>query len=423
MKNQRALTLFALIIAVIFSITEASAQNIPPQPKALKSTVILVSIDGYRADYITKYPTATLSMLAHEGVRAKWMIPSYPSLTFPNHYAIATGLYPEHNGITGNSIYDPDFKAIFSLGKREEVQNGRWWWGEPIWVTAEKQGQKSAAFFFPGTEAEIASKRPTFFKTFNDKVPNFERIDTVLTWLDLPEENRPTLITTYFSDVDHAGHDSGPESNEVKLAIEEVDKSLHRLVSGLILRGIYDKVNIIIVSDHGMTRQNPVDTIILDDYFDLKDADEIVWNGTLVSIYPKAEMADKIYNSLKSQNIKHASVYRKSEVPSRFNYNQGKRIGDIVVMADEGWYITSKSRHRPPQKSGTNGIAYRGAHGYDNQLESMRAFFVGHGPAFKSNKVTEPFNNVDVYNIIANILKLKPTLNDGSDKGVKAVLK
>ena len=253
----------------------------------LRRTLILISIDGFRADYFEKYQHPNLNALAVEGVRAKWMTPSYPSLTFPNHYTIATGLYPEDHGIVGNDIYDPEFKAAFSMNKREEVQDGRWWGGEPIWITAEKQGQRASATFFPGSEAEIEGKRPTFWKPFDNNVSDAERVDGLLSLIDLPAAQRPTFLTLYFSDIDHAGHESSPDSPEMAQAMTVVDSALDRLVRGLRSRNIYDQVNIIIVSDHGMAPVVPTDVVILDDYFPAKEAERVVWGSQVTSIFPK----------------------------------------------------------------------------------------------------------------------------------------
>ncbi len=411
---------FIAAIALLIVAFLVATQIKPKQTEGLKPTVILISLDGFKPDYLNKYPAPTLSLLAKQGVRAKWMTPSYPSLTFPNHYAIATGLYPDHNGIVANNMYSAEFNETFSMSKREEVENGRWWLGEPIWVTAEKQGQRAAAFFFPGTEAEIAGKRPSIWKRFDDNFPNFERVDTVLSWLDKPLAERPTMITLYFSDVDHGGHDAGPDSQTVKEAIARVDQAMNRLVEGLKARGILDSVNLVIVSDHGMARMNPRDVVVLDDYFDSGQARRLVWNSAMLQIFPKPGTEESIFSSLKAK-APHVSVYRKAEIPARFNYGTSSRIGDIVVMADEGWALSSRERYRPAPVSET--VIYKGGHGYDNQLESMRALFIGHGAAFKQGQVVEPFANVDVYNVMARILGLKPAPNDGNPETVKALLR
>ncbi|MDX2030594.1 MAG: ectonucleotide pyrophosphatase/phosphodiesterase [Blastocatellia bacterium] len=412
--------MFIVLVAFICPLL-ATAQ--PALIKDLKPTVILISIDGYRADYLEKYPSPTLGRLAKEGVRAKWMTPSFPSLTFPNHYAIATGLYPDHNGIVANNIYDPEFKQLFTMAKRAEVENGRWWLGEPIWVTAEKQGQRAAAYFFPGTEAEIGGRRPSHWKVFDDKVPNFDRVDTVLGWLDLPAAERPTMITMYFSDVDHAGHDAGPDSEAVREAILTVDRSLARLVEGVTARGIFGQVNLILVSDHGMARVDPRQVVVLDDHFDAALAETIVWSGTMVHIFPKPGKGDAIHAALKTKAPAHITVHRKQEMPARLHYGTSRRVGELVVVSDEGWTMSSRDRYRPVTVAEGAAVPIRGAHGFDPELASMRAFFVAHGAAVKSATVVEPFANVDAYNIMTRILGLKPAANDGGEAAAKAVLR
>jgi predicted AlkP superfamily pyrophosphatase or phosphodiesterase len=385
----------------------------------LKPTVILVAIDGFHPDYLQKYRAPHLQELARTGVRAKWLIPSYPTLTFPNFYTIATGLHPQNHGIVGNSIYDPGFNATFGLSKREEVSNGRWWGGEPIWVTAEKQGQRAATYFFPGSEAEIGGVRPTFRQNFDEKVPDFQRVDTVLSWLDLPTAQRPTFFTLYFEEIDKAGHDAGPDSPAVANAVTDVDAALGRLMAGLWRRGIYHRVNLVVVSDHGMAPLKPTDVVLLDDYFDFKRAQQIVWSSQVVGIFPRQGEEEAIYNALKDKLL-HAQVYRKADVPARFHYTRGPRIAPIICIADEGWAITQRSRYNEA-RARTQGT--RGAHGYDNQLESMRAIFVAHGPVFKGATVVEPFSNTEVYGMMTGVLGLKPAPNDGSSVTLHEVLR
>jgi predicted AlkP superfamily pyrophosphatase or phosphodiesterase len=386
--------------------------------KNLKPTVILISLDGFRADYLDKYPSPMLNKLAKAGVRAKWLIPSFPTKTFPNHYTIATGLYPEHHGIIENNIYD--FNTIFSLGKREEVQNSRWWLGEPIWVTAEKQGQRAGAFFFPGTEAEIGGKRPTFWKQYDGKIPNSERVAQVLQWIDLPKNERPTFYTLYFSDTDDDGHDFSPDSEEVKNAVAKVDGDLKQLYDGLKQRKIEKKVNLIIVSDHGMATVNQSNVVKLDDYFNFEDTERILWTGEIVQIFPKENKLDEIAAKLK--NVSNATCWKKAEIPARFHYNKGDRIAPIVCSANEGWILTSDARYAEAQKR-PNFARPRGAHGYDNQLASMRALFIAHGKAFRKKKVVEPFENVEIYNLMCKILRLTPAKNDGNFQKVKDLLR
>jgi len=387
--------------------------------KDLKPTVILISLDGFRPDYLDKYQPNTLNRLAKNGIRAKWMIPSFPTKTFPNHYTIATGLYPEHHGIIENNIYD--FGAVFTLGNREEVQNSRWWLGEPIWVTAEKQGQKAGAFFFPGTEAEIMGVRPTFWKTYDGKIPNETRVDTILSWLDLPIKERPTIYTLYFSDTDDAGHAFSPDSKEVAGAVARIDRDLGRLIDGLKKRRIYKKINIIIVSDHGMATVNQQNAVFLDDAFDFEKAEKILWTGEIVQIFPRNGEETKIIENLKSKVI-NANCWRKSEIPARFYYNEGNRIAPIVCSANEGWVLTNRVRFEEVKKR-DGFLKPKGAHGYDNQLESMRATFIAHGAAFKRGVVVEPFENIQIYNLMSKILGLSPAKNDGNFEKVKGFLR
>ncbi|MGI8787820.1 MAG: ectonucleotide pyrophosphatase/phosphodiesterase [Pyrinomonadaceae bacterium] len=403
-----------LFVSIIFSPIRAQKPI-----EDLKPTVILISLDGFRADYLDKYQPKNLNELARDGVRAKWMTPSFPSKTFPNHYAIATGLYPEHNGIVENNIYD--FGTVFKMDDRKEVQNPRWWLGEPIWVTAEKQKQISASYFFPGTETAIEGLKPEIYRAYNGKVPDDMRVDKVLSWLDLPAEKRPTMITLYFSDTDDAGHEFSPDSEETRYAVLNVDRLIGRLMDGLKERKIDGKVNVIIVSDHGMAIENPRQTVFLDDYFDLNLADPILWADEIVQIFPKAGNEAKIYDSIK--NLQHTTCWRKEEIPARFHYADGVRVAPIVCSSQEGWLTTNHKKYDDWAAKQDSLDRPRGAHGYDNQLESMRATFIAHGAAFKTGFVAEPFENIQIYNLMCKILNLTPAKNDGDFEKVKNLLK
>ncbi len=408
-----------ILIILILSLSDfvyfANAQN---PIKDLKPTVILISLDGFRYDYIDKYKPPTLNKLAETGVRAKWMIPSFPTKTFPNHYAIATGLYPEHNGIVENNIFD--FDTVFSLGKREEVQNPRWWLGEPIWVTAQKQGQIAASYFFVGSEAPIKGMQPTYWRTYNGRVPNEMRVDKVLEWFDLPVEKRPTMISTYFSDTDDVGHEFSPDSEELKYAVMNVDRYIKRLYDGLQKRKIGDQVNLIIVSDHGMATVDYRNAVFLDDSFDFDDTERILWTGEIVQIFPKTGKLDGIYSKIK--NLEHSTCWKKADIPIRLNYNDSPRIAPIICSSEEGWITTSRKRF-DEMKDADNFDKPHGAHGYDNRYKSMQATFIAHGAAFKKGVLAEPFENVNVYNLMCKILGLKPAKNDGNFENVKNLLR
>jgi len=419
--KQRQLLMLACALLVVSLSAVGQSKTIKETIRDLQPTVILVSIDGFRYDYLDKYQPPTLRSLARDGVQAKWMIPSFPSKTFPNHYTIVTGLYPQNNGIVENSVYDKSTGVTFSMSNREEVQNGRWWLGEPIWVTAEKQGQKAAPFFWPGSEAKISGIWPTYWQPYDGKVSNDSRIDQVLSWLDLPRGKRPTFLTLYFNDVDNAGHEFSPDSTETRDAVLNVDREFAKLIAGLKARGIFSQVNLIIVSDHGMATQDPRNTIILDQLFDTNLAEKILWTAEIVSIFPKEGKEDAIFQTLKSKLPPQAKVYRKEEMPARFHYSNSPRIAPLLVLPDEGWTLTTRERFEERKAKGhSNNL--KGGHGYDNGLTSMRALFIAHGSAFKKGVVIEPFENVQVYNVMAKILRLKPAPNDGNDSIVKAAL-
>lgn len=387
--------------------------------KDLKPTVILISLDGFRYDYLDKYHAPAMEALARDGVRAKWMIPSFPTKTFPNHYTIVTGLYPEHHGIVENNVYD--FGEVFTMDKRNEVRNPKWWWGEPIWVTAEKQGQLASSYFWPGSEAKIMDTWATYWRSYNGKVPNTMRIDEVLKYLDEPVAKRPTMLVSYFSQTDDVGHEFGPDSTEMKYAVLEVDMYIKRLMDGLKARKIDNKVNVIIVSDHGMANVNVNNKTLLDDYFDFDMADKILWTNEIVQIFPKKGKTDAIYNKIK--DLAHTTCWKKEQIPARLHYNEGRRIAPIVCSSEEGWITSSHKRYDDWYKDMPERDRPRGAHGYDNKYQSMMATFIAHGEAFKKGYVAEPFENIEVYNLMCSILGLKPAKNDGDLERVKHMLK
>ncbi|MGH7491269.1 MAG: ectonucleotide pyrophosphatase/phosphodiesterase [bacterium] len=412
----------AICLALAFGISQVVLQARSQSSSArvaeiadLQSTVILIGFDGFRNDYMDKTETPNLHRLTAQGVRAEGMIPAFPSKTFPNFYTIATGLYPENNGIVGNSMFDPVFNANFKMSDRTAVEDGRWWGGEPIWVTAEKQGQKSGIFFWVGSEAEIAGVRPTFWKRYDQKVPNLDRVAQALAWLDLPVTERPRFLAIYFSDADHHGHRRGPDSPEVIKAIQELDDILGALLQGLEARGILEKVNLILVADHGMSATSTERVIYLREYIDLSMV-QIIDGSPAVTLRPLQNNEEAIYRALANAHP-NMHVYRKGSMPSRFHYSRNRRIPPILCLADEGWTINIRAANDSSRSNWDNGT-----HGYDNLLPSMRATFIAHGPAFKRGVVVKPFQNIHVYNLMAHILNLPPAPNDGSMDSVRVML-
>lgn len=388
----------------------------------LEPTVILISIDGFRADYFEKHEPPAINGLLKNGARARWMTPVFPTKTFTNHYTLVTGLYPDNHGMIENNMFDAGIGAVFGISKKEQVTDARWWGGEPIWNTAQKQGQVSASFFWPGSEAPIGGLLPKYFREYEHSTPHELRVDTVLRWLDLPRAQRPTMITTYFSDVDDAGHSYGPDDQRTKTAVLKVDASIGRLMDGLRARGVEETVSLILVSDHGMAPYRVGDGIVLDTMFDPNDVERVFWVGEFTQIFPKPGRTDAVFDAIRSKLPPNAAIHRNGNFPARYKFGMNKRIAPIVVVPNEGTIITTKSRAESARRDGRLDNI-RGAHGYDNSLESMRAIFVGHGGRFKRGVVTSPVSAVDVYELMCRLLKVKPAKNDGSLKRIRHVLK
>ena len=396
----RALFCFALI-----ALAACSTPAPKPSPKTY-SPLILISIDGFRADYFDRGLTPTLRTLANEGVHAKSMRPSFPSLTFPNHYTLVTGLYPDHHGMVGNSMWDAEL-GKFGLSNKEAGRDRRWWdGGEPIWVSADKQGLRTATMFWPGSEADIHGYRPDYYKPFDGKASADQRVDQVLAWLDLPAAERPQFITLYLDQVDHQGHDHGPDSPEVAQALRNTDAALSRFFDELKKRDLYKNANIIVVSDHGMAATKESQDIILDRLVDLHDVD-IVSLGVVGGVNPKPGRVAAVEKALLAPH-EHVSCWRKSEVPARLHYGSHPRVPAIVCLAEDGWKIgTQAMRDRSDRH------IEGGEHGYDNADPNMRALFIAHGPAFKQGLTVAEFDNIHVYPLLARLLGIKPEANDG----------
>lgn len=400
-------SLLILIAAFGSWLSVSSAQSLPA-PAALKPSIILISFDGFRWDYTSKAPTPNLRSLAARGVRAGGLIPSYPSKTFPNHYTIVTGLHPGHHGIVANNILDTATGRRFAPATVREVQDAMWWGGEPIWVTAQRNGMLAGAMYWPGSEAPIQGVFPQYWKAFASALPPEERVNEVLRWVDLPDAERPRMINLYFSDVDTAGHADGPDSPAVRVAITRVDGYLGDLIRGLEQRRVLEQFNIIVVSDHGMAATDSRHVVVLDDYISLADVDIVDLNPTL-AVVPKAGREDAVYRAL--SRAKRLKVYRRADTPEHWEYRDHPRIPSIVGGADEGWQVLRRATLEQI-RAGTLREEH-GAHGYDPQFKSMRGIFVAAGPAFKQGKTVPAFQNVHIYHALARILGVAPAPNDG----------
>jgi predicted AlkP superfamily pyrophosphatase or phosphodiesterase len=385
-----------------------------PRPKS-DAPLILISIDGFRADYLDRGLTPNLSALAAEGVRAQAMRPAFPSLTFPNHYTIVTGLYPDHHGIVNNTMIDPQL-GKFTI-KTSASTSGKWWDGaEPIWVTADKQGLHTGTMFWPGSDMEIRGHRPDHYLPFDGKISADRRVDQVLAWLDLPADQRPRFLTLYFEQVDHQGHDYGPNSSEVDGALRAADAAIGRLIDGLKSRDLYKNINLVIVSDHGMAEVDTTRTVILDNLVDLKHID-LVTSGIVVGINPKPGFEAEAEHALLGKH-EHVECWRKGELPARLHYGTHARIPAVICLPDSGWLVETQEFHGRP-----NHKVHGGEHGYDNAAPDMRALFIAHGPAFKHGLTVPEFDNVDVYPLLTGLLGLQAQPNDGSPATAREMLR
>lgn len=397
----------------------APVESAAPKPKLRPTPLLLISIDAYRYDYIDRHLSPTLEMLARTGVHARSMQPAFPSLTFPNHYTIVTGLRPDQTGIVANTMDDASL-GHFSLGNRAAVSDGRWWNGAvPLWESADRQGLRTATMFWPGSEAAIHGLRPDYWKPFNDSVTPDERVDQVLAWLDLPPAQRPSFLTLYFDAVDHAGHESGPDSPQVDDALRGTDEAMSRLVAGLKQRGLFEHINIIVLSDHGMAPVAKDHHILIERLLPL-DTVKTVGLGVLAGFDPKPGFDfAPIEKRMEKQHL-HMQCWDKSQIPERFHYGSNPRVPKLVCLADVGWRITTAknlARDRREHKT------HLGDHGYDNIAPTMQALFVAHGPAFRRGVKVGSFSNLDVYPLMAHLLGITPQPNDGDYNAVKDMLK
>lgn len=404
------------IFLLVFVVVGGCADLASRRPSAATSgPVILISIDGFRADYLDRGLTPTLASLASSGVRAEALKPAFPTLTFPNHYTIVTGLYPDHHGIVNNRMIDPVSGKQFVYKDAAKIADPAWWGGEPLWVSVEKQGRHAATMFWPGSDVAIDGVRPSHWLHFDGRMSPDRRVDQLLSWTDLRGAQKPVFYTLYFEQVDHAGHDHGPDSPQVNAALRQIDAALARLVNGLKQRQLFERANIVLISDHGMTATSRDRLIYLDDLVHMADIDVVTY-GILAGMNAKTADPRAIEQNLLAAH-EHMRCWRKSELPARLHYGTNPRIPALLCLADDGWLITTHESEARRKRFSL------GEHGYDNDDPAMRALFVAHGPAFKRGIVVPEFDNVDVYPLLAHLLGIATQPNDGDYAAVSGMLK
>ncbi|XP_071132349.1 ectonucleotide pyrophosphatase/phosphodiesterase family member 5-like [Mytilus edulis] len=351
--------------------------------------VLLVSMDGFRWDYLTKVSTPNFDRLARHGTKAIYINNTFITKTFPSHYSIVTGLYEESHGIIGNKMYDPVFNSTFNLRNHET----RWWnGGEPLWVTARRQNLTSATYFWAGSEAEIRGYRPNIWKPYKKSVPFKNRIDTAIKWLT---DKQIDLVLLYFHEPDATGHAYGPDSPQIIDKVKAMDKILGYLLDKFDSHTLTNKVNLILTSDHGMTTIDTANKVVdITDHVDMSKIQFTVDNGPIMQVQPILGQIDNVVRSLRK--VSHLSVFKKEEIPYHWHYRNNRRIMPVFLLAEEGWSIT---------KNKTLASLYRGrgAHGYDNRLNSMKPIFLARGPNIKENYITDTFRSIDIYSTICHL--------------------
>lgn len=391
----------------IFSIT-LIAKNQP--------YVILISFDAFRWDYCDRGITPNLEMMRQNGVKAKSLKPCFPSKTFPNHYSIITGMYPENHGIIANFFINPFTGEKYKIGDAASVRQSKWYLGEAFWETARRNGIITASCFWPGSDIDLDYRRPNYFEYYDHSKPYKERLDEVINWLSLPQNIRPHFLTVYFHDTDTFGHEFGPNSFEVNQSIKRLDSLIGYLNSKLIEIEMKDSVNLILVSDHGMTEIEKEKIINIEELiknYNLKFEN----NETFAFIEPEEKDIKKVYSLLK-ENENHYKVYLKDEVPEYYHYSKHPFLSSIFMMADLGWTIVDK---RTLEKM--NNTISKGNHGYDNNELDMHGIFLAEGPAFRKNFRISTIQNIDIYPLLSKIFGINPRSNiDGKLERIEFIL-
>lgn len=403
----RRLLIFLALTAVTFA-------------RAAEPTLVLISLDGFRWDYCEKYPDAapTLRQLKREGVSSRGLIPAFPTNTFPNHYTLVTGLLPAKHGIVNNEFFEPSSGLIFRYNRPESAQAPHWWGGEPIWVTAIKQGRKASTSFWVGSEAEIKGVRPTHWKKYDGSLRAQDRIAEMIGWLDVPDAERPAIAAFYLDETNEAGHRAGPDDPDVAKAVANCDRVVASIMAGLRAKAI--EANLVIVSDHGMTATHQDRVVILDDYIDRQKL-QIDADGSVVALRPLDGDIEALMRQV--QKIPHAKAYRANDLPAHFRLTGNPRIAPVWILPEKGWHVETRASFERLSKRYAPRAYLGGDHGYDPRLRDMHGFFLAHGPAFRRGVELEAVENIHVYNLLCAVLRLKPAPNDGDDRLAKQAMK
>ena len=372
---------------------------------------VIISLDGLRWDYLDAYDVPFMQQLAREGVKAV-MQPSFPSKTFPNHYTLATGLTPDHHGIIANTFWDREKGVEFSLGNKVTRADGKYYGGDPVWLTAKHQGVKTATVFWVGSDVAIHGEHPTYWRDYQTQQLDFEgRVDEILRLLKMPEKDRPHLVMAYFEEPDRSGHDYGPMNRLTRRAMEDMDRLLSLMWTRIQMLPIASQVNLIITGDHGMTSVDPKRFVDIDDVLPKH------WYTRFCNDYPTLIYAsapqyiDSICEAM--QHVDHVRAWKAADIPAYLAYGTNKNMGDVIVLPDVGWLFADK----PSGKQ-------RGSHGFDHMAADMQVGFRAIGPDFKVGyEKPDRFRNVCLYPLLCYLLGVTPSPNDGNLDEVRDMLR
>ncbi|KAM9704237.1 ectonucleotide pyrophosphatase/phosphodiesterase family member 5 [Menidia menidia] len=403
------LCLWVLLLPLV-SLQSPNHHRSPDQGVEDRPKLLLVSFDGFRWDYIYRVPTPNFRSIMEEGVKVEYVENAYITKTFPNHYSLVTGLFAESHGIVANEMYDPALNSSFSM-ETDSIYDSRWWdEAVPLWVSIQKAGGRSGAAMWPGSDVEIHGMFPTQYLQYNASVSFEARVRKIVEWFSAPEGEAVDFAVLYWEEPDESGHRLGPQSPLMDEVIAGIDEKLGFLLNELKKAGLYEKVNLVVTSDHGMAQLSPEKIIELDEYVD-RDLYTWVDKSPVVGILPKEGKLDEVYGSLVDANPNMAA-YKRENIPEHFHYRHNIRIMPILLEAKEGWTIMQNR----------TGHFMLGNHGYDNTIRNMQPVFVARGPAFRQNYLKTSMRSVDLYPLMCHILSIPPLPNNGSLQFIQDLL-
>jgi predicted AlkP superfamily pyrophosphatase or phosphodiesterase len=416
---RRSWVVGALLVAL--GCSSASRTTSGSTTASARPYVVMVSFDAFRHDYIERYKPAAFLDVASHGVQASALIPSFPSKTFPNHFTLVTGLYPGHHGIVGNAFFDPQRQEWYRLNDQKTLRDSSWYSGEPIWVTAERRGVKAGTVCWPGAEAPIEGVRPSYVIPYDPKTPNTTRVTDAVSWMRKSPTERPHLVMLYFSDVDDTTHRYGPDAPQTANAVSTVDRALRQLLDSIHALPYDDSVNVVLVSDHGMSEISPQRAIMVGDILARAGVDtarmEVSDNGPTMSLWFGTDSVRmrRAYAAL--DTVGHARTYFRSEIPERWHLRDNPRAGDLLLVADDRWVLLRRG-------ADIEKFTSRGSHGYDPREAEMQGIFFAAGPNVRQLGRIPAFENVNVYPFLAALLRLdRPPVVDGDIRVLGSILK